>query len=334
MKKRNMKRKKANSKNHYLITLILMSYVILCIGLVIGTFSTNSKQTPEKITGHTANGRVAIFIGNVSNITAPVTTPIAVEHEKGCTSNWDCKEWSGCNNNGIKIRSCIDLDGCVAARIEYQGCVAAVIEKPKPTPSGYFIGDFTLNNEYTAELGVNENWMFIYKNNKHYVTLKEITESNVVIEVESRLKKFVFGFGDSVGVDLDEDKIEDLRIKVVQTNDNRVKFTFFLIKEAEIRVPAENRLLQIKNQLTKTQYFNISLLAIVLSLLVILIYQYKKYIAREIKIDHRLKDYITAALNKGFTEHQIKTKLIQDGITLEEINYILNKINKNNKKIS
>lgn len=102
-----------------------------------------------------------------------------------------------------------------------------------------------------------------------------------------------------------------------------------LVNESVERLPAGISLLdQIKNKIANIAYFPWILLLIILALIVILTYIYKKYVVREIKIDKKLLNYVSNALNKGFTEQQIKNKLLDSGVAEIEIDFIFKKLKK------
>ncbi|MBN2421055.1 hypothetical protein JXB27_02135 [Candidatus Woesearchaeota archaeon] len=74
-------------------------------------------------------------------------------------------------------------------------------------------------------------------------------------------------------------------------------------------------------------YVPLILLVIILILLGIIYYQYKAYIIREIKVDKKLAEYIEIAVKNGFTEKQIREKLLENGFAEEEIEFVMRKMN-------
>lgn len=74
-------------------------------------------------------------------------------------------------------------------------------------------------------------------------------------------------------------------------------------------------------------YVPLILLIIILALLGVIFYQYKNYVAREIKTDKTLAKYIETASAKGFTESQIHAKLLENGFAEEEIDFVMRRIN-------
>lgn len=92
-------------------------------------------------------------------------------------------------------------------------------------------------------------------------------------------------------------------------------------------------LLKLKEKIGNTSILNIILLAIILCLLIITSYLYKTYAFREIKRDLRLKKYILVALKNGFSENTIRARLMQHGISAEQINSVFNEIKREREKL-
>jgi hypothetical protein len=261
------------------------------------------------------------------------TRKVEVNVTQKCTPAWNCGDWGFCSTNGVSIRTCFDANNCVDSfPREYQLCAAQPrIEEARPSADQeYFLGDFDLSEVYQAAVGALEEWMFVYEGEEHTFKVLEIREEGLLVEISSEPKQYVIPIEEAVDIDVDGDQINDITVKAVQKNHQKMTLVFSIIEGPELRIPASTRLFlqELKQEIGRGGYITYVLLLIIIGLSIALLYQYERYVVREKKVDKRLQEYVTAALGKGFPESQIKAKLLHTGFAEEEIDYIFDKIRK------
>ncbi len=101
------------------------------------------------------------------------------------------------------------------------------------------------------------------------------------------------------------------------------------IKESELRFPSAVAYLGNLNGLLYG-YIPWLLILMIIALIIIIVHQHS-YVHREVRVEESLTKYVKEALEKGFTETQIKTRLLESGVDREEIEYVLGKIDRKSK---
>lgn len=243
-----------------------------------------------------------------------------------CIPDWQCSSWIACGINRVSTRSCFDANNCISyLPKEYQSCIydGYRTEVPKAV-SEFFIGNFARNNIFHSEIAVNELWKFIYKDIEHTLKITEINEEGFTIEIGSYPQKYFIQYNNSVAVDVDDDSKNDILVRPIGKKGEKISIAVSLIEEKANLAESIN--LAIAK--LKPRYVPLALLGIVLCLIVIIIYQNKKYISREKKIDKKLLSYVMAARKKGFADSQIRNRLLNSGIDEVEVDFILDKAKK------
>lgn len=258
-----------------------------------------------------------------------------------CTPSWECGSWGSCNN-GVITRSCTDINNCVTnvpspfALCTYQ---APPTQPTSPINNQYYIGDLSSGNTFQEVLTVGQKWSFMFKGTTHFVTLMKIDDTHAELLIESTPNIYDIPRGGSINVDIDGDGIPDITITSVVDKDGIVSFVFTPIIHPEVQSPLNTQLLlqNIQGEISRTGFVIPFLLVLILLLLSIILYQYERFVKREVKIDKRLSGYIVDALETGFTESQIRNKLLDSGFAEIEVDYILKNLekgkSKNNNKI-
>ena len=278
----------------------------------------------------------SFFVYPVCSVSGGTSTKtIYKNNTEICIPEWECGDWGICGSPGISTRGCKDINDCVGSvPKEYQTCFlpgTTPITQQLGVQREFFIGDFQYGDVYQAQVGQNEEWIFVYNEEEHSLRIIEKIESGVYVEISSEPKRYFVPNNGSITVDVDEDGESDILIRSVQISEDKAKLVFEVLKTPEERIPLGTTVFlnDIKNQISRGGLFVQFLLLLIVVLVTVVVYQ-QKYVAREVKVDKKLGEYVVSAMNKGFTENQIKSKLAENGFAEIEINYVLNKIR--NKK--
>ncbi len=131
-----------------------------------------------------------------------------------CTENWECSEWSACQENGAKIRSCIDKNEC-----------GSLANKPRGIEScDYFAGYYDIENNKKISLKNNENTVI----NASEVIIDLVSNSDLVdvnVNIDKNLENLTEVDGkkivSNVNISLDDsnDKIESGVIRLYYTDE-------------------------------------------------------------------------------------------------------------------
>lgn len=255
-----------------------------------------------------------------------------------CAPQWECGDWNICSSRGITTRTCIDVNECAGSIPSgYNYCTYAGprTEAPLPPSSAgrFFLGNFNQEDVLQNEMGIGQEWEFIYGQDQHIVKVIDITDNGALIEISSEVKEYFIPANESVFVDLDEDGTDDASIRIVQKNHQSISLVFSLLHEApRERLPLSGELLvkRIQEQLRNSGIIPWILLSIIAVLGSVMYYQHS-YVVREKKTDAVLMKYVQSALNKGFTKQHIQQKLLMSGFAQEEIDYVFNKLERQSK---
>lgn len=244
-----------------------------------------------------------------------------------CTSKWTCGDWSICNSNGLSTRNCIDINQCSDnLPNSYQICKPARLEEPKGTSFGHDLEEL---KKFEENLGLFDSLEFTFGEEKHKLRVVEINDKGIIIEIDSEPRAFFILNEGEMKIDLDRDFSDDIIIKLIKKEYGKAKLSFEFIEKPKTEIPTGTAIMNKLNELSKNKgVFTSLLLSIIIGLLLIIHNQYTKYIIRERKVDEALQKYVVAAMKKGFTESQIKIKLLKSGFAQEEIDFVVNELRK------
>lgn len=89
----------------------------------------------------------------------------------------------------------------------------------------FYIGDFALNNSYTVSMGLDETWIYTFRNKNYTFVLVHLSGNYGEFEIEPTTQHLKLFVGQSVWIDSDLNGYSDIRITFNRVEDSRVNVT-------------------------------------------------------------------------------------------------------------
>jgi Zn-dependent metalloprotease len=109
------------------------------------------------------------------------------------------------------------------------------------------INETQIKNGYTQELGKNQRFKFTISNQNHYVGIKNINETGIILELNSTPQNFTFNAGETKKFNLSSEGYYDLQITLNNLENNKANLTIIEIYEAINKSSAINNGKNIEN---------------------------------------------------------------------------------------
>ncbi len=273
-----------------------------------------------------------VFVGGNGTGTTQIISGGTKEINLTCTPQWECNDWGLCSSSGISTRICIDANECIGSLPrDHQFCSYAGPQTEKPSPvetaQTFFFGDLDREQQLVGTVAPMEHWELIYGGETHTITVLQILDNGVSIEIKSEPKTLFIPVNESVDIDINDDGEYDVRARIVEKNHINMRLEFTRLHEEEpLPISTEILLKEIQSNIRRMGLTPILLFVVILGLVGALLYQYKTFVVREIKIDNKVKSYIQSAKSKGFDDAQIRARLLANGFPEEEVDYVFSKI--------